>query len=157
LGWRVASIGLAILLGCNGLVLIYWSIFADIKPYPSWAFFWTGLFGIALVAFMAIVTTTLKAIYDSDAVEIRCAISLPPSLLGRTIGRMLRSDIAAKKKLGIPSIFVPTYVLYPKARNKKNLMIWVPKEDDYFRSWIAGIPDADKQFFRNRRKSKQQS
>jgi hypothetical protein len=141
-------------MGCNGLVLIYWSIFADIRPYPSWAFFWIGLFGIALVVFLAIVTTTLKAIYDSDAVEIRCAISLPPTLQGRTIGRMLRSDIAAKKKLGIPSIFMPTYVLYPKAQDAKKLAIWVPKEDDYFRSWIAGIPDADKQFFRDRRKSK---
>ena len=63
---------------------------------------------------------------------------------------MLRSDTAAKKKLGIPSIFMPTYVLYSKARDEKNPMIWVPREDDYFRNWIAGIPDADKQFFRNR-------
>jgi hypothetical protein len=156
LGWRVAAIGLAALMGCCGLLLIYWSIFVDTRPFPvpSWMLFLTGLFGIAEIAYLAILTTTFKASYDSDAVEIRCAVPFPPSWWGRTTGRMLRSDVAAKKKFGIGSIFMPTYVLYPKARNEKNLVIWARKEDEYFRNWIAGIPDANKQFFRNRRESK---
>jgi hypothetical protein len=142
-----------VLYACVALVLIYWSIFADIRPFPSWLFFWTGLIGIACVGYLAIMATTYKAIYDSDAVEIRSALPFPPSLWGRATGRMLRSEVAAKKSF---SIFMPTYVLYPKARKTRNLMIWVPKEDDFFRDWIAGMPDADKQFFRNRRKSDHQ-
>jgi hypothetical protein len=92
---------------------------------------------------------TFIAIYDAEAVEIRCAIPLPPSLWSRTTGRMLRSDIAAKRKF---INFMPTYVLYPKGRNQKKLAIWVPKEDDYFRNWIAGIPDLERRFFWSRRK-----
>jgi len=68
---------------------------------------------------------------------------------------MLRSDIAAKKNVSILMLMLMrAYVLYPKERNTRKLTIWVPKEDDYFRNWIAGIPDADRQFFRKRRKSK---
>jgi hypothetical protein len=63
---------------------------------------------------------------------------------------MLRSEIGAKRKF---INFMPTYVLYPKDRNEKTLAIWVPKEDDYFRAWIAGIPDVGRRFFWSRRKS----
>jgi hypothetical protein len=108
------------------------------------------LLGIAFAAWLAIMTVTLKAIYDSEAVDIRCAILLPPSLWARQTGRMLRSDIAAKRKFSIFG-FMPTYVLHPKERTKKKLAIWGPKEADYFRNWISGIPD--RPLFWNRRKS----
>jgi hypothetical protein len=61
LGWRVAAVGTAPLWGCNALVLIYWSILADIRPFPGWLFFWTGLLGIALLAFLVIASTTHTA------------------------------------------------------------------------------------------------
>ena len=80
----------------------------------------TALVGIASFACVGIMIETCKAIYDSEAVEIRCAIPLPPSLWSRTTGRMLRSDIAAKRKF---INFMPTYVLYPKDRNRAKLDI----------------------------------
>ena len=132
-------------------MLMYWSIFTDLRlvtAIPAWAMFTTGLLGIAFVACLVIMMETFIAIYDAEAVEIRCAIPLPPSLWSRTTGRMLRSDIAAKRKF---INFMPTYVLYPKGRNQKKLAIWVPKEDDYFRNWIAGIPDMERRFFWGRR------
>jgi hypothetical protein len=140
---------------CDGLVLLYGSIFepffAGFKPVVRWVLFAMALVGFAFSACLVIVAATYKAIYDAEAVEIRCAIPLPRLWLRfRRTGRMLRSDIAAKRNL---SIFWPTYVLYPKERTKKKLAIWSPKEDDYFRSWIVGIPDVDRQFFWNRRKS----
>ena len=86
---------------------------------------------------------------------MRCAVPFLPSLWGRTTGRMFRSDIAAKKNFTVfGSILGSTYALYPKAPHTRSLLIWVPKEDDYFRNWIAGIPSTDKQFFRDRRKSR---
>ena len=140
-------------MGCDGLFLVYWSIFAGLKPSASWVVFWVGILGIVFFTAVAIATTTHKAIYDSEAVEIRCAIPLPRLWLRfRQTGRMLRSEIAAKRKF---INFMPTYVLYPKSRNQKKLAIWVPKEDDYFRSWIAGIPDVERRFFWNRRKPSQ--
>jgi hypothetical protein len=142
-------------MACDGLVLLYGSFFAaffaDFKPVVRWVLFTMALGAFALSAWLVIVTMTSKAIYDPEAVEIRCAIALP-SLVGlwiRQTGRMLRSDIAAKRKF---INFMPTYVLYPKGRNQKKLAIWVPKEDDYFRDWIAGIPDMERRFFWGRRK-----
>jgi len=132
-------------------MLTYCSIFTDQKlvtHLPGWVMFTMGLLAIAFAAGVVIMTMTHKAIYDSEAVEIRCAIPLP-ALGIRQTGRMLRSDIAAKRNF---SILWPTYVLYPKERTKKKLAIWVPKEDDYFRNWIAGIPDLERRFFWNRRK-----
>jgi hypothetical protein len=154
LGWRVLTLVLAALLACGGLVLMYWSIFTNLKlvtRIPAWLIFTEGLLAIPFAACLVIMMMTHKAIYDSEAVEIRCAIPLPRLWFRfRQTGRMLRSDIAAKRNL---SIFWPAYVLYPKERNKGKLAIWIPKEDDYFRNWIAGIPDVDRQFFWNRRKS----
>lgn len=142
-------------MACAGLALVYLWIFTDAKRVlhmPTWVFVATCLLAVALVAYLVITTMTSKAIYDSEAVEIRCAITLP-SLVGlwvRQTGRMLRSEIAAKRKF---INFMPTYVLYPKDRSQKKLAIWVPKEDDYFRNWISGIPDMESWFFWNRRKS----
>jgi hypothetical protein len=154
LGSRVANLAIAALMACDGLLLVYLSVFTDARrviPIPVWVIVTLCLLAIAMVAYLVIMTVSLKAIYDSEAVEIRCAIPLPRLWLRfRQTGRMLRSDIAAKRNL---SIFWPSYVLYPKERNKGKLAIWVPKEDEYFRNWIAGIPDVDRQFFWNRRKS----
>jgi hypothetical protein len=154
LGWRVLTLVLAALIACGGLVLMYWSIFTNLKlvtRIPAWLIFTEGLLAIPFAAGLVIMMMTSKAIYDSEAVEIRCAIPLP-GLWFRQTGRMLRSDIAAKRNF---SIVMPTYVLYPKERTKKKLGIWVPKEDDYFRNWIAGIPDVERRFFWNRRKPNQ--
>jgi hypothetical protein len=140
LGWRVAAVAIATVTGCGGLWLMHWSFYLDSKLAAGWALSTVGSLGIAEGAFVAIAMTTSKAIYYPDAVEIRCAIPFP-----RSTGRMLRSDIAAKKNR---SILMPTYLLYPKERSERKLFIWVPKENDYFRNWIAGIPDADRQFFR---------
>jgi hypothetical protein len=145
----------AALMACDGLALLYGSIFAaffaDFKPVVHWVLFAMALGGFALSAYVVITTTTSKAIYDSEAVEIRCAITLPSlsQLWISQTGRMLRSEIAAKRKV---INFMPTYLLYPKDRNQKKLAIWIPKEDDYFRNWIAGIPDVERRFFWNRRK-----
>jgi hypothetical protein len=65
---------------------------------------------------------------------------------------MLRSDIAAKRK---QLNFMPSYLLHPKDQTKKKLGIWVPKEDEYFRNWIAGIPDVERRLFWNRREHNQ--
>jgi hypothetical protein len=153
LGWRVLTLVLAALIACGGLVLMYWSIFTNLKlvtRIPAWLIFTEGLLAIPFAAGLVILIMTNKAIYDSEAVEIRCAIPLPRLWLRfRQTGRMLRSEIAAKRKF---INFMPTYVLYPKDRNQKKLAIWVPKEDDYFRNWIAEIPDLERRFFWSRRK-----
>jgi hypothetical protein len=153
LGWRVANLAFAALMACDGLLIVYLSVFTDAKrviPIPVWVIVTFCLLAVAMVAYLVTMTLSFKAIYDSEAVEIRCAIPLPPSLWSRTTGRILRSEIAAKRKF---INFMPTYVLYPKDRNEKKLAIWAPKEDDYFRTWIAGIPDVERRFFWNRRKS----
>jgi hypothetical protein len=131
---------------------MYWSIFTNPKlvtPIPAWLMFTEGLLAIPFAAGLVVMMMTSKAIYDSEAVEIRCAIPLP-ALWFRSTGRMLRSEIAAKRNF---SIVMPTYVLYPRDRTKKKLGIWVPKEDDYFRAWIAGIPDVERRPFWSRLKS----
>jgi hypothetical protein len=160
LWWRVTGLVLAFVSACGGFLLMYWSVFTDIGSIPGWHtapwFVLTvGLLGVALALFCTAVTT-IKAIYDSDAVEIRGVIPFPWWMGRSRTGRMLRSDIGAKKRIGF-FFLPPTYVLYPRARNKWTLTIWIPKEDDYFRNWIAGIPDADRQFFRNRRMSNRPS
>jgi hypothetical protein len=153
LGWRVVlTLVLAALMICDVLVLMYWSIFTNLKlvtRIPAWTIFTTGFLVIVGTAGLVIMIESYKAIYDSEAVEIRCAIPLLPALWIRQTGRMLRSDIAAKRNV---SIFWPNYVLYPKDRHQKKLAIWVPKEDDYFRDWIAGIPDMERRLFWGRRK-----
>ena len=152
MGWRVAYLAFAALVACDGLLVVYLSVFTDARrviPIPVWVIVTLCLLAIAMVAYLVIMTVSLKAIYDSEAVEIRCAVPLPPSLWFRATGRMLRSEIAAKRKF---INYMPTYVLYPKDRNQEKLAIWVPKEDDYFRNWIAGIPDIGRRFFWSRRK-----
>ena len=147
LGWRAAAMVFATLAGCGGLWLMHWSFYADYinsKLAAGWALFTVGSLGIAEGAFVAIAIMTYKAVYDLAGVEIRCAI---PFRGLHT--RWLRSDTAAKKNASI-LMLMPAYVLYPKERNARKFLIWVPKEDDYFRNWIAAIPDADRQFFRNR-------
>jgi hypothetical protein len=148
LGWRFANLAIAALMACDGLAFVYLSFFTNARrliPIPVWVIVTLCLLSIAMVAFLVTMTLSFKAIYDSEAVEIRCAIPLPRLWLRfRQTGRMLRSEIAAKNKF---INFMPTYVLYPKDRNQKKLAIWVPKEDDYFRDWIAGIPDADRRPF----------
>jgi hypothetical protein len=152
LGWRIVAIAIATVAGCCGLWLLHWSFYADYmnsKLAVGWAMSTLGSLYIAFGAVMAIAMTTLKAVYGPEGVEVRCAIPFPG-----WNGLMLRDDIAAKANISINVLMLmPTYVLYPKEWNKKKLTIWVPKEDDYFRNWIAGIPNADRQFIRNRRKS----
>jgi hypothetical protein len=150
-GWRVLALVLAALLACDGLMLLYWSTFANLTlvRIPAWAIFTAGLLAISSAASLAIMMMTSKAIHDAAAVEIRCAIPLPGLWFGRT-GRTLRSDIAVKSNF---SVRWPTYVLYPKGRTAKKLAIWVPKQDDYFRNWIAGIPDVGTWSFWNRGES----
>jgi hypothetical protein len=135
--------------GCCGLWLLHWSFYAEhvsSKFAAGWSLFALGSLYIAIGALIAIAIETHEAAYGSEGVEIRCAIPLP-----KWTGWMLRSDIAAKWNASIFAL-QPTYVLFPKEPNKKQLTIWVPRRDDYFRNWIAGIPDADRQFVRNRRR-----
>jgi hypothetical protein len=154
LGWRLVTLVLAALMACGGLVLMYWSIFTNLKlvtRIPVWLIFTEGLLAIPFSAGLVIMIESYKAIYDPEAVEIRCAIPLPEVWFKRT-GRMLRSDIAAKRK---QLNFMPSHLLHPKDQTKKKLGIWVPKEDEYFRNWIAGIPDVERRLFWNRREHNQ--
>ncbi len=46
---------------------------------------------------------------------------------------------------------VKAYVLYPRTREQKELRVgMLSSEDEYFREWMHGIPDVDKEFLRNR-------
>lgn len=148
--WRAPAIVLATLAGCGGLWVMHWAFYVDYinnKLPAGWVLFTVASLYIAGGAFIAITTTTYEAVYDLAGVEIRCAIPFRGMH-----ARWLRSDTAAKKNVSILAL-MPAYVLYPRDRNAKKFLIWVPKEDDYFRNWIAGIPDADRQYFRKRRKS----
>jgi hypothetical protein len=151
LGWCIVAVAFATVTGCCGLWLLHWSFYADYmnsKLAAGWSLSALGSLYIASGALIAIAMATHKVVYGPDGVEIRCAIPFP-----RWTGWMLRSDIAAKRNVSIFWL-KPAYELYPKERNQRQLTIWVPKRDDYFRNWIAGIPDADREFFRNRRRSK---
>jgi hypothetical protein len=62
--------------------------------------------------------------------------------------RLERKDIAAKM---ITFVYVPIYVLYPKMKGQRALRVGTTgSKDDYFRQWMDGIPNADKDFLRKR-------
>lgn len=63
--------------------------------------------------------------------------------------RLERKDIGAKMTT---SIYVRTYILYPRTRKQRPLTIgMMGSEDEYYRQWMESIPEADKDFFRKRR------
>jgi hypothetical protein len=57
LGWRLVTLVLAALMACGGLVLMYWSIFTNLKlvtRIPIWLIFTEGLLAIPFSADLVI-------------------------------------------------------------------------------------------------------
>jgi len=151
-GGRVFFVGVGAVLAFIGVFFItapVWCYFADIVPRgPLSAFAFTtvlGCLGLSLGSVMVISTLTGQIDLYADAIEVRSALPFGNR-------RLERKDIAAKLTM---FIYVPTYVLYPRRKDQKKLTVSVMgTEDDYYREWMAGIPDADREFFRSRRTGK---
>lgn len=126
-----------------------WCYFAGIVlrgPLSAFAFTTVlGCLGLLLGSFMVVSTLTGRIDLYADAIEVH-------SVLPFGNRRLERKDIAAKLTT---FIYVPTYVLYPRRKDQKKLTIGLMgTEDDYYRQWMAGIPDADREFSKSRRTGK---
>jgi hypothetical protein len=66
--------------------------------------------------------------------------------------RIERADIGAKRVLPLPAT---TYVLYPVKREMRKMFVEVTFPlDDFFRQWMSGIPDVNRDFLHNRKRAK---
>lgn len=116
-----------------------------------------GAMGMAITYGFGFLLATLALLMAAGIISNRLELSEDHiEIYGEINGRRLlarrleRRDIAAK-------MFVPGagsgYVLYPWRREQKKLPVSsIFASDDYLRRWIAAIPNADREFLRNRRK-----
>jgi hypothetical protein len=148
MGSSIAFVGLGAPLAVGGVVFltapIWYSFVGIVPPNPLSALALVvvlGCVGCGVGGFMAISTITTRVDLYPDAIEVRSALPF----LNR---RLERKDIAAKTTT---YLYIKMDVLYPRNKGQKRLSLgMLGTEDDYYREWMAGIPDADQNFLRDR-------
>jgi hypothetical protein len=90
---------------------------------------------------MIITSLRGRVVLYPDAIEIRSGLPFWNR-------RLERKDIAVKVTRWA---YVPIHILVPRDKAQKKLTVgMMGSEDDYYREWVAGIPDAEGGSLRSR-------
>jgi hypothetical protein len=135
-GWRVFGIGFGAVMITIGVFLFATALFQHSSNFIAYPM---GALAIYMGFCLAANAMAGRVVFYPDAIEVSNFFKSR---------RLNRDEIGAKT---FWNASCPIYLLYPLSRDLKTLKVEAAfRQDATFKDWMAGIPDANKDFFRQR-------